>query len=171
MNSYLKFLIGIIIGLTVISCLGLPEDDTDYTPEREAAIISEYIDSLFARGYDVDTSAAGVYYVILEEGEGDYVQPGDSIGIKYVGFFPENSGVFDTSEYWYDDGIWKFTYSSANLISGFYNAISLLNKGTTGLFMMPSDLAYGSTGTTTIPPYSPIVFELELADIYQQSTE
>lgn len=158
------FMLAIIIGMA--SCIK-SEDEIDYTPEREAIIISEYIDSLKARGYDVDTSAAGVYYVILEEGEGAFAQAGDSIGLVYIGFFPENHNIFDASEYWYEDGIWKLTYNSSDMITGLYNAISILNKGAGGLFLIPSDLAYGSTGAGVIPPYSPIVFQLELADIYE----
>jgi len=166
LKIYFKlFGIGIIYVLT--SCLGLPDEEIDYTPEREAAIIIEYMNSLTVRGYDIDTSDVGIYYVILEEGEGEFAQPGDSIGLSYIGFFPESNSIFDASEYWYEDGIWKFTYLSTDLIPGLNNAINLLNKGAAGLFLIPSDLAYGSSGSDVIPPYSPIVFELKLVEIYE----
>jgi len=151
--------------IVMASCMK-DQDQIDYTREREEVIIKEYLDSLVAKGHQVDTSYYGMYYVILKEGTGDFVQSGDSIGVTYVGYFPENGYVFDASEFWYPSGLWKFRYQSTYLISGFDEALSLLNKEAEGLFLIPSDMAYGSTGNGAIPPYSPLVFHIRLEDIY-----
>jgi FKBP-type peptidyl-prolyl cis-trans isomerase FkpA len=169
MKTVKNLVLLIIIGgfLTTTSCLK-DRDEIDYTPEREDAIIAEYLDSLMANDYNVDTSTAGVYYVMLTEGDGVFPQAGDSIGVKYAGFFPESGRTFDASSYWNQDGIWKFTYKSQNIIPGFEEAIGLLKVGGEGLFLIPSDLAYGSTGSYdgSIPPYSPLVFNIEFVGIY-----
>lgn len=165
----MKFLLWVFAAVAVIftaSCIKEPER-VDYTPEREQVILNDYIDSLFAKGYDVDTSYYGMYYVILKEGTGDLITHNDSIGVSYVGYFPENGYVFDASEFWYPGGIWKFRYQSTYLISGFDEALSLLNKESEGLFLIPSDMAYGSTGSDAIPPYSPLVFHIKIEDIYE----
>jgi len=143
--------------------------ETRYTPEREAEITENFINSLIGEDYDVDTTNMGVYYVITEEGEGDFVQPDDSIGIIYTGFFPESGNIFDSSEYWYEDGIWKFIYLSTDLIQGFDDAISHLNTGAEGIFLIPSELAYGKDGNFngSIPPYSALVFNIKLVEIYE----
>ena len=145
------------------------EDPVNYTPERENAIITAYIDSLESNGFDVDTSDMGIFYTIVQEGEGDYVMPGDSIGIIYIGYFPENRTIFDASDYWFDGGVWKFSYLSNDLIEGFDESIGLLNKGAEGLFLIPSELGYGPDGSNngSIPPYSALVFDIKLVDIYQ----
>jgi len=168
-KNLFQFIIICFLLITSYSCLkNLSDDDIEYTPEREQAIISDYIDSLNIKGYDVDTSGLGIYYVIIEEGEGAYPLPGDSIGIIYVGYFPENRNIFDSSDYWYQDAIWKFTYGSNDIIQGFYDAISLLNISSEGLFIIPSDKAYGPNGSYdgSIPPYTPLVFDIKLMDIY-----
>ena len=76
---------------------------------------------------------------------------------------------YETVDFWYENGVWKFIYLSNELIAGFDEAISYLNKGAEGTFLIPSDLAYGSTGNfnRTIPPYSPLVFNIKLIDIYE----
>jgi len=155
--------------LFATSCIDEMGEEVEYTPEREAAIISEYLDSLNSNGYDVDTTEIGVYYAIIKQGDGEYPVPGDSIGLIYVGFFPESSYVFDASSRWNTDGIWKFNYMSTDLIQGFENAISYLNEGTEGIFIVPSANAYGPEGSDdgSIPPYSPLAFDIKLVEIYE----
>jgi len=164
-----------ILGLAaiIITASCIKEDEIDYTPEREAAIISRYVDSLITEGYDVDTTANGVFYTMVDEGDGGpTVQPGDSIGIVYMGFFPESGDIFDSSEYHYyegGDGVWKYTFKSMDLIPGFDEAVSLLSEEAEGLFLIPSSQAYGSEGSWdgSIPPYSPLVFDIKLVKIYE----
>lgn len=165
----IKLLLWVFAAAAVIftaSCIKEP-DRVDYTPEREQVIIKEFIDSLIAKGNSVDTSYYGMYYVILKEGTGEFIKFNDSIGVSYVGYFPETGYVFDASEFWYSGGIWKFRYQSSYLISGFDEALSLLNKSSEGLFLVPSDMAYGATGNGAIPPYSPLVFHIKIEDIYE----
>jgi FKBP-type peptidyl-prolyl cis-trans isomerase FkpA len=167
-TNFAKFL---ILSAIIITASCIKEDETEFTPEREAAIISRYIDSLITKGYDIDTTVNGVFYAIVDEGEGGImVQPGDSIGVIYMGFFPESGNIFDASEYHYGvDGVWKYTYKSMDLIPGFDEAVGLLWEGAEGLFLIPSSQAYGSQGSWdgSIPPYSPLVFDIKLVEIYQ----
>ena len=168
-KNLFKFLAIAVIFLVTYSCFDDPvgEDPINYTPAREAALLSEYLDTLVNREYDIDTTDLGVYYIVLEAGEGEFAQAGDSIGIDYTGFFPENSSTFDASSYHYEDGIWKYIHSSTGLIPGFYDAINHLNKGADVLFVLPSALAYGATGYSSIPPYTTIAFRIKLIDIYE----
>lgn len=155
----------IVLIVSVFAC-SKERSDVRYDAEREAVIISSFLDSLHAQGYVVDTTMNGIYYVILKEGEGENAMPGDSIGLSYVGFFPESGLVFDASDFWYENGLWKYRYYSTNLIPGFEDAIGLLNKGSEGLFLIPSNLAYGSQGTESIPPFSALAFHIALQEIY-----
>ncbi|MGQ7871044.1 FKBP-type peptidyl-prolyl cis-trans isomerase [Sunxiuqinia sp. sy24] len=164
----IKFLLMAVVLVAMYSCFDDPVQETvDYTPAREAELLKEYLDTLVNRGYDIDTSATGIFYVIEEQGEGLYVQSGDSIGIDYTGFMPENGQIFDASSYHYEDKIWKFRYNPGDLIDGFEDALMLMNEGTKGLFIIPSNLAYGAYGSGSIPPYTTLSFSLELKKIYQ----
>ncbi|MGQ8335446.1 FKBP-type peptidyl-prolyl cis-trans isomerase [Sunxiuqinia sp. A32] len=151
--------VGLVLGLA--SCLDKENpNEVTYSPENEAELIDEYIDTMVNRGYDIDTTEVGVFIMELEMGEGATVQVGDSIGVNYIGYFL-TGGVFDASTEPY-----KFTYGVANHVTGFDDAISLLNVGAKGAFLLPSSLAYGSSGFYSIPPYTPLIFEIELVDIY-----
>jgi FKBP-type peptidyl-prolyl cis-trans isomerase FkpA len=166
----MKFLLIAIVLVAAYSCFDDPveQEPIDYTAAREAALLAEYIDTLEKRDYDVDTAAAGIYYVIAEPGEGAYVQTGDSIGLEYTGFIPENGYVFDKSANHYVNGLWKFRYNPGDgLIPGFEVALSLLQEGTEGLFIIPSGMAYGATGSGAITPYTTIAFQIKLVAIYE----
>ncbi|MGD9930389.1 MAG: FKBP-type peptidyl-prolyl cis-trans isomerase [Mangrovibacterium sp.] len=161
-------LAGLMFG--AVSCFKEADEPEiiNYTPEREANIISDFMALAESEGLDMDTTGMGVFFVISNDGEGALVQDGDSIGIIYRGYFPENGVVFDQSANWYEDGIWNFTFPSPGLIPGFNEAIAQLKEGENGLFLIPSHLAYGVTGSGSIPPYSPLVFEIRLESIYTE---
>ena len=80
----LKFLLLAVIVGSAYSCFDDDPivDPINYTAAREDALLGEYLDTLMNRGYDLDTTELGVYYSITKEGEGDFVQTGDSIGVN-----------------------------------------------------------------------------------------
>lgn len=162
------------------SCLNDDDDDgfdpTQYTPEKEAALLKQAVDAAVAGGSSVDTTDVGVIVVDLELGDGDFVSVGDSIGVKYAGYVLGTTTPFDSSDN-IDGGIYKFRQVDGKHIKGFYDAMFQLNKGATGSFIMPSSLAYGEVGARNaygnyvIPPYTPIVFQLELVEIYEKASD
>ena len=50
-------------------------------------------------------------------------------------------------------------------IPGFEEALFLLPKGGKATVVLPSSLAYGEQGNQGIPPFTPLVFELEMINI------
>lgn len=55
--------------------------------------------------------------------------------------------------------------NSSSLITGWSLAIMQLNVGDSARFVIPYALGYGEYGTTSIPPYSDLVFDIKLVDI------
>ncbi|PTN06805.1 FKBP-type peptidyl-prolyl isomerase-like protein [Mangrovibacterium marinum] len=161
-----------VLAIGLLSVVACSKDDTEqvvYSPAKEAAEINSLIEELTADGYDVDTTETGVYYTMLVEGDGNYVQPGDSIGISYTGSFA-NGYSFDSSSN-QEDGIWRYVPDHITLIEGFSDAVSHLREGGSGKFIIPSALGYGPNGYYIIPPYTPLIFEIELVAIYPDDTE
>jgi len=150
--------------LAMVACGSDDVEEVTYSAETEASELKSLIENLTTEGYDVDTTAVGVYYVMTAEGDGEYVQPGDSIGIAYTGYYT-NGYIFDSTESM-DDGIWRYVPANTSLIEGFSDAINHLREGGKGTFIIPSSLAYGSTGYYSIPPYTTLVFDIELVAIY-----
>jgi FKBP-type peptidyl-prolyl cis-trans isomerase FkpA len=163
-----KILIGIIAGLFLItffnSCLKNNFDTPDPTYEQEQSMLKAYIDTLIANGRDVDTTQLGIYYIVLEEGEGEVAKTGDSLTVGYSGYFVDGR-LFDSSQYNNNEGTIEFVLGELSFISGWEDALRIMNKNSKMQFVIPSDLAYGSAGQGVIPPYTTLVFVIKMVDI------
>ncbi len=164
-KTFRLFAIAIIISTPFIlgSCLGL-NDTEKRTTEIEKAELNEAIAKLHSLGYNVDTTALGVYYVISKAGTGPFPKTGDTCSVIYAGYFL-NGTIFDASYYHNIDSIWEFSYKENDLIPGFDDGIALLNKGAKADIIIPSSLAYGPSGNIGIPPYTPIIFTLKMKNL------
>lgn len=152
-----------------VSCLE-PNNETEYTAEREQELISQYLAKLQQGGYAVKTSPSGVYYVIIEEGSGDYPAAGDTLSVQYAGYRVTGE-LFDASLNHSPDSSYHFVYKETEMIPGWVEMMGLMNKGRKLEFLIPSNLAYGSTGASTIPPYTSLVFVAKMMNIRPKSTE
>lgn len=132
--------------------------------ETELQQLQKLITSLKAEGYQVDSTETGLYYIIEEDGVGEMAQLGDTLTIKYIGYFP-NGNVFDTSSGINEDGTWEFVFEEETLIQGFEDGLKLMNTGMKIKMIIPSYLAYGSAGIGQIPPYSTLIFEVTMVEI------
>jgi FKBP-type peptidyl-prolyl cis-trans isomerase len=148
------------------SCLTNNEDIEPRTPAMEAKEINEAIIKLEAGGYDVDTTAMGIYYVMHEEGVDtlNLVQPGDTCYLEYTGYLLDGM-IFDSSKEHFENGIWKFIFKENPLIPGFEDGIELMKKGTVIDLIIPSEFAYGEYGQGSIPPYATLLFSAHMHDV------
>ena len=61
----------------------------------------------------------------------------------------------------------EFKLGSNQVIEGWEIGISLLSKGDKAKFVIPPELAYGSSGAGgVIPPDATLIFEVELIDFH-----
>ncbi len=155
-------LLALFIGVT--SCLNTEEEQIVRTAELEKIELAEAIAKLESLNYNVDTTALGVYYVVSKEGTGSFPLAGDTCSLIYFGFFLDGT-LFDTSLFYTTDSLTKFVYKERSFIPGFDDGIALMNKGTNIDIIVPSSLAYGATGTVDIPPYTPLVFSMDMKDL------
>ena len=164
-----KFLFQILIGLfsvvSMSSCLDIvDEDDQQPTEAEEMQLLNTYLDSLVAQGHDVDTTDLGIYYVEMEEGEGELAQPGDTLVVGYAGYFVDGV-LFDSSSYNSEDGKMEFVLENPPFIPGWDSGMKVMNKDAKYQFIVPSEHAYGSQGQGIIPPYSTLIFVVKMFEI------
>ena len=159
---YAFAILGSVI-FTLASCVG-PNDVPERTSETEKQELNQSLANLEKAGYDIDTTASGVYYIMNKTGNGSFPVEGDTCLLIYTGFLL-NGNIFDSSGDYYQDSIWQFNYKKVNVIPGFNEGIALLNKGAEADVIIPSKLAYGSTGYGIIPPYTPLVFTMKMKDL------
>ena len=164
----MNFLVGALLIVLASSCL---KDDkyTAPTHEEEQAELKAYINGLIAKGNDMDTTALGVYYVRMKEGTGDFAKPGDTLTVGYAGYFI-NGTIFDASAFHNrQDSTFTFVLEKEPMIKGFEDGMKLMNKDSKVQLIIPSEFAYGSGGTYGIPPYTSLVFVIEMKKIQPTS--
>ena len=120
---------------------------------------SKALDILLA---DMEKTSTGLHYKINRVGEGKNPTAGSNVSVHYRGMLIDGT-VFDSS-YQRNEPI-HFVLGQGQVISGWDEGISLLNKGASAKLVIPSDLAYGSRGAGgLIPPNATLIFEVELVD-------
>ena len=58
----------------------------------------------------------------------------------------------------------EFELGTGRVIPGWDEGIALMKKGEKGILYIPSELGYGPRDMGVIPPYSNLIFEVELVD-------
>lgn len=94
---------------------------------------------------------------LLAPGEGPQVQLQDRVRVHYTGRLVDGT-VFDSS---LERGK-PSDFAVANLIPGWSAAMLTLRPGGKALFYVPPHLGYGGLRAGKIPPFSGLVFEVEL---------
>jgi FKBP-type peptidyl-prolyl cis-trans isomerase len=109
-------------------------------------------------------TGSGLQYEIIKEGFGAKPSYDSVVKVHYEGTL-SNGTVFDSS---YVRGE-PVEFPLGNVISGWTEGLQLMGIGGKYRFYIPSDLGYGPQGMPPqIPPYSTLIFEVELLDIKKQ---
>ena len=106
----------------------------------------------------VVTTASGLQYQVIKEGDGVHPSAESTVKVHYHGTTIEGI-VFDSSV---ERGE-PIEFPLNQVIPGWTEGVQLMSKGAKYKFFIPQELAYGSSSPTpVIAPYSCLVFEVEL---------
>lgn len=106
---------------------------------------------------------SGLQYEVIEAGDAAAAKPqrNSKVRVHYHGTFVDGR-VFDSS---YQRGT-PAEFPVGGVIAGWTEALQLMNVGAKWKLYIPYQLAYGAQGSPGgIPPYSTLVFDVELIDI------
>ncbi len=134
------------------------DDFGDY----EKTIMAQY---LAEEKLDMEPLVSGIYRLILKEGKGKRVEPGDTVTVNYEGRFL-NGKYFDSTVK--RNMPFRFVYGTEwQVVKGLEEAIGVMHEGERSLFIFPSEQAFGRRGSSTgiIPPYTSLLFEVELVQV------
>lgn len=148
------------------SSLGIPANASmDYVfhlispsdvPAYEAYQIERAINSSAVALDEYERTESGIYYHIIEMGEGEAITSGATVTVAYVGRFLDGT-EFDSSD--------SATFALFNLaVSAWPEIVPKINKGGKVEFYAPSPTAYGAAGSGSIPQFTPLYFEITVRE-------
>jgi len=109
-----------------------------------------------------EPTQSGLYYIETKAGKGNTPQNGQTCMVHYTGRFLDGR-VFDSSV---ERGApFAFALGQNQVIKGWDEGVALMKKGGKAVLLIPANLAYGEHGSGSIPPNTPLMFEVELIDI------
>ena len=136
------------------------EGEREKREAAEKAKQKELLDQV-AAGYDETPS--GLRYKIIQKGEGKKATKGAMVSVHYKGQLLDGT-VFDSS-YKRKQPI-DFAIGVGQVIPGWDEGIQLLQVGDKARLVIPSNLAYGSSGAGgVIPPDATLIFDVELMNV------
>lgn len=130
---------------------------------KEASAEGELYLEKNAQREEVFVTDSGLQYEIVTAGEegGESPTRESTVRTHYHGTFTDGK-VFDSS---YERGQ-PAEFPVGGVIAGWTEALQLMTKGAKWRLTVPYQLAYGAQGSPGgIPPYSTLVFDVELLDI------
>jgi FKBP-type peptidyl-prolyl cis-trans isomerase len=113
----------------------------------------------------------GMYYIIKKKGKGLRPVKGDRVTIHYEGFLLDST-KFDSTR----DVETPFSYTlgeKEQVIQGVDISVRQLAPGGKALFIIPSQLAFSETGSSTgiVPPHTTVMYEIELLEVVPGDAE
>ena len=104
------------------------------------------------------TTASGLQYKVLTQGDGPMPVASSTVTVNYRGCLT-NGTEFDSS---YGRGQ-PTTFPLTDVIPGWTEGVQLMAAGSSFVFYIPSEIAYGAQGRApSIPPNTPLIFEITL---------
>lgn len=142
----MKYLSILFIPLFLMACGG--DGDNNYLT------VAEYVE---ANSLQTEVTSSGLNYIIHDRGENQTPTLSSNITIDYKGFFlGGDGGTFDQG-----NGV---SFPLQNLILGWQEGLQLIGKGGSITLLIPSQFAYGSRGSGSIPSNTDIGFDITLHD-------
>ena len=108
----------------------------------------------------VQVTESGLQYEVIKMGKGKKPAATDKVKVHYHGTLIDGT-VFDSSV---DRGE-PITFGLNQVIAGWTEGVQLMPIGSKFRFYIPQELGYGAQQAGSIPPYSTLIFEVELLGI------
>ncbi|MCE2740153.1 MAG: FKBP-type peptidyl-prolyl cis-trans isomerase [Sphingobacteriales bacterium] len=125
---------------------------------KDSIALSSFLNGLT----DVKQTNTGLRYVVKQAGKGKAVKKGDKVTVKYRGTLLDGT-VFDETKEGTPD--FTFTVGVGQVIAGWDEGFLLMKEGDKYQLIIPWTLAYGPRGSGPIPPFSTLVFDVELIKV------
>ena len=114
-----------------------------------------------AKKEGVVTLPSGLQYMVLNEGTGKKPKATDKVKCHYEGMLIDGA-MFDSSIQRGEPAVFPLN----QVIAGWTEGLQLMTEGSKYRFFIPYSLGYGEHGAgTSIPPFSALIFDVELIEV------
>ena len=114
----------------------------------------------------VITTATGLQILHIKEGTGASPKASDKVSVHYRGTLIDGT-EFDSSFKRNEPAIFQVN----RVIPGWTEALQLMKEGGKAKLVIPTNLAYGEDSQDPIPPFSTLIFEVELLKVNPPAPE
>jgi FKBP-type peptidyl-prolyl cis-trans isomerase FkpA len=148
------------------------QEEMEVKQKEEMEILEQYL-----KDNKITTPAreSGLIYIETQKGSGAQPQNGKKVKVNYTGRLLDGK-IFDSSieALAKEGGVYneqrpyepiEFQLGTGQVIPGWDEGIALMKKGGKAKLIIPSKLAYRNYNQGPIPPYSTLVFEVELVGV------
>ena len=133
------------------------------SPQEADRMQAEYFARLEREKPGIRKHPAGFYYEALASGKGANALYGQRVSIDYRSFVMLTGEPYDQT-YGRRDPI--MTVVGDPMFTGLIQGLQLMNKGSKFRFYFPYQLAFGDGRNAHMPAYTPMIYEVELHEIY-----
>lgn len=148
--------------LTPDSAMKVTDQQFAYQQEvvkiKNADFLTEY-----AKQEGVKKTESGLLYKVIKQGDGALPVDTSKVDVDYEGKLVDGT-VFDSS---YKRGK-SAQFGVTQVIKGWTEALKMMPVGSEYELCIPYDLAYGERGNRNIPPFSTLIFKVELKGIVEK---
>ncbi|MEQ9288771.1 MAG: FKBP-type peptidyl-prolyl cis-trans isomerase [Cyclobacteriaceae bacterium] len=158
LQSILSVVCLLVAGSIVVSC---SKEDPGLAAQKQLALDIEKIETYITdKGLaNVTTTSSGLRYAITEAGTGNLPEVSDIVVLHYEGKLLDGS-TFDSS---FDRGVpFTYVFGVGQVIPGFDEGVSKISQEGAGIIMIPSYLAYGTSGSGSIGANEVLIFNIEV---------
>ena len=163
----------------IVTADELEQEKNNFTEEMEKRKAEEPVAlEKYIKENNITTTPTsdGLYIIVKKKGNGAKVAVGKEVAINYTGRLLDGT-IFDSSvekdaregNIYNDRRPYEpltYVVGQMSLIPGWEEGIKGQPAGTQLRLIIPSSLGYGAQGASnTIPPYSPLVFDLEIVSV------
>lgn len=153
----------LLAGLLLVLGCGEPEGSSRAEVEGGSVLGSvDFAPELNVDLDEMERRPSGLYVQDVLEGEGREVVNRSPVFVQYTGWLPDGT-EFDSSR---DRGGFSFMLGMTDILPAWEQGLRGMRKGGVRRLVVPPELGYGPHGSgDSIPPNTPLVFEVELMEV------
>jgi FKBP-type peptidyl-prolyl cis-trans isomerase FkpA len=127
--------------------------------QQETESLAKYLE---VHKVSVSPAESGLYYIAAREGKGEQAKKGKTVRIDFKGRLLNGTAIDSTGQ----SGMpHEFVLGEGKVIRGWEEGIMKMKAGGKATLIIPSSLAFGENELERIPPFSTLVYDIELIEV------